>query len=602
MKINETQKFFEQYDLDVEHLSFGVGKGEEEKERKFTLRIFFPKGPIIENFMSRLCYMEQRARGEEQAFFRWATRMLKLYFLFPPKEHVRERQFCLQTRAYPKKYSEMFEHIFKEESTTDMSSIGRMKYVRDDKGTEKLLRKAIFVKPDLEVPLSLKNYVKFRDTILDEMDGIEKWMDTEIKKRAGLRKKDVGAQEEIVKRKKKAFQILFKEARDLEEETAKKYRSVTEKAKDLYEKYEPLALKGPEYLRKQFNVSEFNSLLEEVIRLYEAKTKNDIKIKPTKNAVLVNGRPIENLSMINRQILLHLQHAKLTDNVKEKWDTLVWILQNLISRTECVTLIQLEAESVFLGSIDYLMKEIYRKIRQELTPPERRLFALMWFRYYPVLGNSPRYPFLARICAIDPVINGFFNGVDDRTRCLVLLVLAYRIKTWENQNLKRELSWRWKAYLNLYPYWLEVIRMDEREDKKEERLSRRCISLYSSYGDDNPNGISLIEKIPNISPDQWFRPEGIPLIKKNSYISPDQLRLYEEIFDTKDTKDVELPSLIDKYCTKRQAEILKMKFIGEGMTEQKIADRIGIRQPTVSEHIAAGVQKIQRGLEEEGLL
>jgi len=242
MKINETQKFLEQYDLDVEHLSFGVGNGEEEKERKFTLRIFLPKRPVIENFMSRLCYMEQRTRGEEQAFFRWATRMLKLYSLFPPKEHVRKRQFRLQTRAYPKKYSEMFEHIFKEESTMDMSSIGRMKYVRDDKVTEKLLRKAIFVKPDLEVPLSRKNYVKFRDTILDEMDDIEKWMDTEIKKKAGLRRKDVGAQEEIAKRKKKAFQILLKEARDLEKETAKKYRSVTEKAQDLYEKYEPLAL------------------------------------------------------------------------------------------------------------------------------------------------------------------------------------------------------------------------------------------------------------------------------------------------------------------------------------------------------------------------
>lgn len=593
MKINETQKFFEQYDLDVEHLSFGVGKGEEEKERKFTLRIFFPKGPVLENFMSRLCYMEQRTRGKEQTFYRWVTRMLKLYFLFPPKEHVRERQFCLQTKAYPRKYSEMFEHIFKEESTTDMSSIGRMKYVRDDKVTEKLLQKAIFVKPDLEVPLSQKNYVKFRDTILDETDDIEKWKDKEIKKGAGLRKKNAEAQEEIVKRKKKAFQILFKEARDLEEETAKKYRSVTEKAKDLYDKYEPLALKGPEYLRKQFNVSEFNSLFEEVISVYETETKDDVETKPGGDVALVNGRPIENLSMINRQILFDLQHARLTDDVKEKWDTLVWVLQNLISRTECVTLMQLEAESVYLGSIDYLMKEIYRKIRQELRPPERRFYALMWFRHFPV-GNSSRGPFLGRICAIDHVINGFFNGIDDRTRRLVLLVLAYKVKTWEKQDLEKELSQRWKAYLRFYPYWLEIIRMDERDDKEEKRLSRRCRSLYETYDDDNPNGIPLVEKISYIIPPD-------PLFK-----SPQERMFYEGIFETKDTEDTEkqqkypLSSLIDRYCTEKQSKILKMR--GEGMTEQKIAERMGIKQPTVHEHMVAGIRKVQKGLRKEGVL
>lgn len=598
MEICKAEKFFQDNGLIVDDLAFTM-KGEgPQKEKHFHLRFFFPSESTLESLVAQLYSMRQHTQGKEKAFYHDVVRMLQFHSLLPPKEYISQRKFDLATivdpgKVHPEKYSETFREIFQKGSLMGMSGIDRMKYIGVEvaEPDTMLLRKAILLQPNLRIPFVGQEYINLRNEVLDQIDDTRALVDRYIEKLPKVKEEKARIQEKLGEAVWERVKGALKQARENTEEDMEKYQPVKEKLKTFIEKYQALARKGPGHLEKALDTPDLNALIEELTKVFETELGFEVDFEKDLASEKKQSPGDQKWQAETEEIVGRLRDARNTDDLLKKWNTLVWTWASLVSFSELITLMQFEAENVLLGCLDYMMKETYRRIRRKLTPPERRFFALMWFRYYPMLGTPPRSPFLNRICTLDPVISSFFDGMDGDTKGLILTVLAFRVRTWENRNLEMELRKRWRMYLLFYPYWHAIIRMDEGKKKREQRFRHefQCDSLFTPLDDVNKE--ILADIVPYIPPDQWF-------------LSSEERVPCKKLFDAKYTpKDAlrDISSIMDKYCTKKQREIIKLHF-SDDMTEQEIAKHMTISQPAVHKHIVAGVRNIQNALRREGLI
>jgi DNA-binding transcriptional ArsR family regulator len=63
-----------------------------------------------------------------------------------------------------------------------------------------------------------------------------------------------------------------------------------------------------------------------------------------------------------------------------------------------------------------------------------------------------------------------------------------------------------------------------------------------------------------------------------------------------------LTRLINQYATPRQREVLFLKYLpntNQELTQYEIAERLGLSQPAISQHLRAGLEAVKRGMLEE---
>lgn len=205
--------------------------------------------------------------------------------------------------------------------------------------------------------------------------------------------------------------------------------------------------------------------------------------------------------------------------------------------------------------LGFLFKQIYRKIRKNLSPTERRLFLLMYLPN-PALGY--------RIIAADPVLTSFFTGMDRDTQNLILAALVFDRRERGGKDLETELLKLFRAYLRFYPYWVVIMQDDDRENKR-----KRLSSCDAPLSQDCTDGLTLADVLAD---------PKVSLSDRQRILKMDNVRDWAK-----------------SYCTPRQARLIHKYFVEE-KTEGEIALEEGVTQQAVSKTILAGLRKIRQAV------
>jgi hypothetical protein len=214
-----------------------------------------------------------------------------------------------------------------------------------------------------------------------------------------------------------------------------------------------------------------------------------------------------------------------------------------------------DAEESVLRVFHAVYKQIFRRIRKDLSRAERRAFLVMHMRFPG---------FNRRIVAHEPMIMTFYAGMDDSTRILIVLWLFFRVRSGRGFRINgEELFRRWRAYLRFRRYWEEMIREEEREARRVENDPGK-----------------------RVTKDESDRSHGL---------HDDIDDLITRIFLSRIGK---IEDWVEKYCTERQGRCLAERFIND-RPEIEIALLEGITQQAVSKAIAAGIGRIREGLERD---
>jgi hypothetical protein len=390
-----------------------------------------------------------------------------------------------------------------------------------------------------------------------------------------------------------AQRFVLKEALKLEDKLSVRFADLVQEAQRLQEPIgrevaekhiEPLAEDGtsltPEYascIQERLDTSAVDRLLWQTIlrfeEVYGLEPLRDLELVslPEELDEIVLDEDLE--EQIDQELsqepefeeYLGFWQAYLSDDILEKWYMICWITAHLVNRNECVRLLQREAESVYHGVLDYAFKGIYRKIRRHMTVPERRAYALLYFRLPIFNGN---------IAVMNPIIMSFFADMDDETQALILLVLVFKRREWGGEkDLDKELERRWRAYLKFYPYWLEIIQDEDRQAMRQRTLQKCTLSLHHpDPADKGGKKLTLEDRLPD--------PKGRPA------------NILQAIILGSGGK---LEDWAQKYCTPIQV-VHVVRKIRDEKTETEIAEEEGITQQAVSKSIRAAYKRIREGL------
>lgn len=271
-----------------------------------------------------------------------------------------------------------------------------------------------------------------------------------------------------------------------------------------------------------------------------------------------------------REDLLMSMGKEFIKDEKQTRDQIQTWLNNRLNKAkpDYRKLLELEAESYYLGILDIQHHSDYKTIRCHLTREEKRCFVLCWFMRYTVLGKpSPRFPFGNMIPTFHRMFVNFWDGMNEHTRWLILKGVIYKDKT-----ILRELSEAWKSFLRFYPIWLAIVRSDDAESKKSQRKRLKTDSINAPliYGEELTKDTL---KMPN-SENKELLPK---LISKENF---------EELL---------------KFCSPKQANIISLKFL-DGLTQEQIAKKLEITQPAIAKNLKAGLKAIKEGIKEDNYL
>jgi DNA-binding CsgD family transcriptional regulator len=590
-------------------------------QETFTLRTFFPKW---ESFFPEVCStlltMFENTEEEERQFYRWVILMARFYYIYPELDGRRARHFDISTFDH----SETLRNLTETAQSKSLSKPERLlRFVEETSApTIRLLQEAIYIKPDLAIPLSQPDYQQFREQVLSEMMWVNEQIE-EIQRKAIKEWKRKVESNKKISRHKKTWLLerldtleagkcsvnmwettllmereVLKGVLKVEDEKSSQFTDVAEEARTLTDaigyEVEEQGIKmlsddgvsfSPEYaacIHRYLDTKTANRLLWKTIERYEQVFKiepiRDIDMtglekvlddstSPETEALAAQITPSE---LTEFQQYLGLWSAYQSEDLFDKWYMVSWIAANLVNRNECLRLLQREAESVYHSVLDYGFKQEYRKLRHLLTRAERRAYALMFFRL-PIFDYH--------VAVMDPVISSFYSGMDEETQGLILLVLVFKVHEWqENKNLDKELERRWRAYLRFYPYWVEIIQGDDREAKRQKSSEAKMLSLEHVIAkDENGNNLTLS----NILPDVKSQPANL----LQAIVLSSKPRLEE---------------WAKKYCTSRQAR--HVLEVSEGKTEIEIAKIDGVSQQAVSKSVRGAIKRIRSGLIHDGVL
>jgi len=480
-----------------------------------------------------------------------------------------------------------------------------------DEPTADLLHQAIHPEPVLRIPIPPEEYADFREAVLSGLlDALALYTDVanralaERKRRSSGRKRgrqtarahnDANADAEFVSNMVSGMMNLLIEETILREtDEAAPFKDVVESSHNLLRPIlEGFAREGLEIplssdtefssfhvssVREHLDRAAADAILTEALHLHAQVFADELglsrKARDTSAPQLPWGiraplvRKVRDRSRDIRRQADALRRAIASRRPIEKFQMLLWIVTNMCDRTVCVRLLRREAEMAMHAVAGAIARDIYAELRHQLTPVERRAFALMHF---------PLPAFNFRVASLSPVIWSFYTGMGPENAATVLLSLVYR----QGMNpaidpLIETRERRWRAYLNFYSYWIEAVREADRATKRTTRTrsNHRAIDGGGS-NPDAPVEIRLGRALED--------PRGKPRSILDAIVRDDGRKLEE---------------WCAKYCTELQSFCIAKRF-REGLTEEAIAAERDVTQQAVSKAIRAGLKRLRVGLEQD---
>lgn len=609
--------------VDVSHLSVTI-KCDDGTEETFAFRCFVPVAidgeyRFMKETINQLLALHEQTEGEEQNFYRWVFQMVAFRSAYPDIDPRRSRSFNLRTLDYSKAFKKMAK-------MTHTESLPLSKRLVKFAGktlapTTRLLEEAIYRQPDIRVPLFWDEYVEFRERCLMDMRELRCDFEKILRQQFEGTRRQVEADRRMSQKERsrvlsrlsaeeagegtgfvgetlhKAERMVIQSAGETEDKLSPHFAPLVEEAQRLQEpvardvadkRIEMLAEDGetwtPEYencILANFDSEAADALFDRAIKCYvdvhhmpviESAFMTD---DPPAGAVDASSVTVASESIDENESLRWQQYtvlfARHTTDIFYKWYMVGWIATNLVNFVECLRLVHREAERVWYGVLDYGFRELYRKIRHLMTVPERRAFALMYLSL-PALGH--------RIAAWDPMIMSFFNGMGEETQAMIIMRLVFKVDEWnELKGIGEKLTELWRAYLRVYPLWLDIIQDEDRETKVE-ALEEKRMPLFSKRVGWNKKGdrITLGDRV--------ARTKGKPENLLENLVVQESRSL--------------LDGWLKEFCTDIQAERI-VKYYRDRKTVAEIAEEEGLTShQAVSKSIHAGIERIRDGLQREG--
>ena len=557
-------------------------------KKKHSFRVFFPK--CLETFATdayeEFASLYENAAEDEWDQLEWTRKMLGFYEIVPELDKQRYRQFNANVLERSKTFSELSDFTGSKAKPTHE----KLKAYTDNstKSICELVGNAIYVHPEIRIGLDEDEYLEFRDDLLDEIsvawDEIDKSSDEYLKEAytaklrdpsiAERRRKAVQEKlsalergepiEEVEEIKEKYLADVVRSAMDLEVANAQDFEQIVEDADQLLLPiHDRFAATSQDQLQIDSVVSD--ALIGNLESVFDVTAADSILRRTIKQYRKTYAGYVEGSWSPEDWQFAYKQHCDLFEQAlngheyMKKLEAIDWIANNLVNRNSMIRLMLREAESVLLDLLSWHFRNVYRKIRKQLTYAERRAFQLMYFRQ-PFNGY--------RIAAFDNLSLGFAFGMDDETRALCALAMIVGQKKLEENDVGKQVAERWQAYLRFYPFWVELTREDEKERKYSERRSKKRVPFEQ---------VLETEKIDlAVDCDKHETDSRIQYILAN--IAP----------------------LAEKYCSNRERQTL-VEHLCKAKSQMDIARDRGVSQQSISKLIRSGLEKIKNVIELKGV-
>ena len=242
----------------------------------------------------------------------------------------------------------------------------------------------------------------------------------------------------------------------------------------------------------------------------------------------------------------------------------------------------------YFETMHFVNTSIYREFSKDMNKYEKRLFQLIYFR---------QKIFLNRIFGLDESrgITSFYSGMPDYIKVYIILVTVFKLKKIDDSPIQEyfnlpPIEQLYKKYLKIYPLWTYFAREDQHDRYYKES--------FTSGTPCAENG-KLVEKLPE-------KGIHVPLDKRELNRDGNLERPFHETVAKKEKNILEymilgdIWKIVDKYCTKPQADCLKLKYnpdIGKKLTDKEIAEKIGLTQQNVQKHINKAYERLREEID-----
>lgn len=552
-------------------------EGGEKENFSFRAFVINDLGEIARDAIEAFTELAYHAADEEEAeSYGWVLKMLSFYDAIPELDPQRERSFDPATL----RRQESLQELIKFSGSVGQPIGENLESLTGDvtASIPELFADAIYEDPHIEIDLLSDEYSEFRDSMLDDLLDLRKQIsdegkqvllemcDTELLKpnlpceaieyyvdlKAKLNQDDLPENIEEVNERLEIETL--RNAVRIEEEKMQRFQHIARLADDLLS----TVWDEIEWGEDDFELpADYEAQLQLALTKIDLKLVNDL-LDMTCDEYQVaypsctSDEKSEEWEQAYAGQFEMFKKARKSSDKRMKFDVIYWISTNLINRNSMIPLMLREAEDIQLEVLSWYFKNVYRAIRHKLTYFERRVFKLMYWRW-PFTGY--------RIAALDFLTQGFLSGMDDDTRALVCLNLVYKRESIEGCKIGDVVERRWKSYLRFYPSWVELIRSEEREKKRENSVGKKKAGLHelenvSAKSEDNALvGSTGIE----------FHPRELAAFLADLSIS--------------------------------QQRVIRARFF-DGKSQEEIASEEGITQQAVSKRIRAGINKLKKAIEE----
>ena len=495
---------------------------------------------------------------ENQKFFDFCIQMLPYVGACDKIDPVNERRFDAKSFNHSPDFREMMRMT----NSRHLPQSERLKrFVTDDhRFDQNSFEEARYQTPEIIMPFDEARYVAFRDNLLDEMVGVraelEKsatdtvraeahgWLrDPKAPKRSKKKAKEILDAEDVFEVCPELYdawdeieQMLMKTALRIEAERTLPFEHLLRPASQILADVTELSASENSQNDDPVEISD-----EQLHRFLDV----DSAVEVVQRIIDVESDHPESMGDQAQKLMIEAVQSKAPD---ELWEALEWFCENMVNRNECIRLLAREAEWVLHILLELALIERYIEIRPELSRAERRLFHFMYRR-------SPW--FNGRIPALDQIGTGFLFGLDDEHASLVIGVAGYR----GDADQTNELETRWKAFIGLYPFWLELLRSQDTERKSRRKSETMTPEIEDDLGCDDPR--DLID-----------------------------MHLPRELVDAS-IESVQI--LAEQYCSATQRPIIVGRFV-DRKTQDELAIEFGVSQQAISRTLKSGLDQIRNGL------
>jgi hypothetical protein len=629
----------EQVRFNVERLTLTV-TGKTGIRETLALRVFVPEFvegecSFIKSIFHRLVAMCEQTAGEERAFYQWVISMVRFYLIYPELDPHRTRHFNLKTLDH----SETFHGITQLAQITSLPKPKRLiKFAGEITApTGQLLLNAMYLRPDLRIPLGRPDYIAFREQCLSEMMRVMEWSDgikrdaiEKVRHHIEKVQRDIEsntalsadqraeAMAELTSQMGKGMADLhqlhlecvrsvMEEALEIEDRQSPQFADLVQEAHRLQEPIgkevaethiERLAEDGvsltPEYIsciQARLDTAAVDRLLWQTILRFEEV----FGLAPLRGIQLIDlpesiddiMSPDDNEIVFPDDVEATIDQAIPQEPEFEEylcfWSA--YLSDDILEKWSMVCWItaHLINRNECVRSLQREAESVYHGVLdyafKEAYRKIRRRRTVPERRAYVLLYfRQPLFNY--HVAVTNPIIMSFFMHMDAETQTLILLVLVFKMREWGGEkDLHKELERRWRAYLRFYPYWLDIIQDEEREAKRQQGAQRKTLSLHHPiFADEDGNELRLEDTLAG--------PPSKPANLLQAVTLEDGAML---------------ENWAKTYCTAKQAIHVVGRF-RDGKTETEIAKEDRISQQAVSKSIRPACKRIREGLIRDGVL